>query len=91
MAFQWPSKSAADLLDYGINWSQFLGTDTITASGWQISPGGLVDSRDSFTPQIATVWLSSGTPGQTYSVTNTITTAAGRVVDQTVNITITRD
>jgi len=89
--FQWPSKSTADLLDYGINWSEFLGSDTITASGWTIAPDDLVQTRNSFLPQIATIWLSGGTPNQVYTVTNTITTALGRVVDQSVNILVTNN
>lgn len=76
------------MLDYGINWSQFLGSDVITSSVWTISPGGLIENSSSFAPQIATIWLASGTLNQVYAVRNTITTQAGREVDQTVNILI---
>lgn len=89
--FQWPSKSSADVLDYGINWAEFLGSDAITASAWTIAPDGLTETRSSFLPQITTIWLGDGTPNQLYTVTNTITTALGRVVDQSVNILVTNN
>lgn len=91
MAFWWPQKDPDDLLDYGINWAQFLGPDVITASTWQIAPDGLTESASSFSPQIATIWLSGGDVNQVYSVTNRIVTAAGRIVDQTVQIKISQN
>lgn len=36
----------------------------------------------------ATVWLSGGTAGQEYAVTNRITTTAGRTDDRTILITV---
>lgn len=88
MALNWPSKGPDELLDYQVNWSQALGTDTITASAWSISSPDLVEDHATFGPQTATIWLAQGTLNQTYQVVNQITTAGGRIFDQTVNIAI---
>jgi hypothetical protein len=88
MALNWPSKGPNELLDYQINWSQALGTDTITLSTWTISDPALTNDHDSYAAQSTTIWLAAGTLNQTYAVTNAITTAAGRIFDQTVNIKI---
>lgn len=90
MAFQWPSKDPDELLDYQINWSAALTTDTITISSWTISGGDslLIDDHSTFSPQTATIWLKGGSLNQTYAVNNLITTAGGRIFDQTVNISI---
>ena len=65
------------LLDYTVDWTQWLGTDTITSSAWAIDPG-LTSSLPSNTTTQATIWLSGGTVGINYNVKNTITTAGGR-------------
>jgi hypothetical protein len=74
-------------LDYVIDWSTWLGADTISDSSWSATSGITIDS-DSNTTTTATVWLSGGTPGQTYAVTNHIITAAGREDDRTLFIRI---
>jgi len=43
---------------------------------------------DSKTATSATVWLSGGTAGQSYIVTNRITTAAGRTEDRSFTIRV---
>ena len=68
------------VLDYSVNWEAWLSGDTISASEWTI-PTGLTNDSDSFGDSVATVWLSSGTAGKTYSIINHITTAAGRQDD----------
>jgi hypothetical protein len=73
------------VLDYAVDWSEWLDDDTITASEWTV-PDGITADSDSNTTTLATVWLSGGTLGQTYSLVNHITTAAGREEDQTIKI-----
>lgn len=65
------------VLDYAIDWSQWLDDDTITTSTWGADEGIGIDSDDMDTTRTS-VWLSGGTAGTTYTVTNHITTAAGR-------------
>ncbi len=86
-------KDPAAVLDYAIDWSAWLagpdGTDddTIQSSSWG-APDGITVDDDSNTDSVATVWLSGGTAGQTYQVTNHIVTAAGRETDQTILIVV---
>ena len=36
MSYKWPDKDKDELLDYNIDWSRFLGADTISAVTWFI-------------------------------------------------------
>jgi len=75
------------LLDYVIDWSDWLSGDTIADSEW-IVPDGLVNVDDSFTDAATTIWLSGGTAGRKYSLTNRITTAGGRVDDRSIGVMV---
>lgn len=85
-------KPPSDVLDYVFDWSAWLAKygDTISASSMAVSPSGLTITSPaaSFTATYATVWASSGTIGQTYVVSNTITTAAGRVRTRSIKIIV---
>lgn len=73
-------------IDYQVDWTDWLaaeGNDTITGSTW-IVPTGLTKNSDTYTTTSATVWISGGTVGTLYTVTNRITTAGGRVEDQSI-------
>ena len=74
-------------LDYHIDWSLFLGSDTISTSVWTV-PDGITKVSDSNTSTISTIWVSGGTLGVEYSLVCHITTAAGRQDDRTVRIRI---
>src|ERR1044071_3699045 len=80
-----PSKAAAEKKDYSFDWSAELATDgdTISASSWATSAVGLVinaaDKPATFDAKTTTVWLNAGSTVAEYTVTNTITTAAGRI------------
>lgn len=76
------SKDPNSVLDYAVDWSAWLGTDTIATATWTV-PTGLTKASDSATTTVATVWLSGGTVGTEYSVNCRITTAGGRTEDQT--------
>ena len=75
------------ILDYQIDWSDWLGADTIVASTWTVGTGIIKDS-DTFTATTATVWLSGGTVATSYSATNRIVTTLGRTDDRTIQITV---
>jgi hypothetical protein len=84
----WPSKDPDETLDYVIDWSERLPAgDLIAQSSWSL-PTGLSSDRDEFEGQQSVVWLNGGTEGQTYSLTNTVETVQGRVLQQTVRIRI---
>ena len=75
------TKDPNAVLDYTIDWTRWLAGDQIATSEWLV-PVGLTKMADSKTASSATVWLSSGTAGQSYTVTNRITTSAGRTEDR---------
>lgn len=88
MPLNWPSKDSDEVLDYSLNWSSALAGDTIVTSNWAISDSSLVENHSANTSTSAVIWLEDGTLNQTYTVTNTIVTAAGRTFQQSVNIRI---
>lgn len=87
-------------LDYTVNWASEDGTndgsssdtgwlqgDTITASTWTV-PAGLTRVSDSNTDTTATIFISGGTAGKRYRLTNKITTVGGRIEERTLTITV---
>lgn len=81
------TKDPNAVLDYSIDWTRWLAGDQVATSEW-IIPSGLTRMADSKTSTSATVWLSGGSVGQSYTVTNRITTAAGRTEDRTFTIRV---
>lgn len=81
-------KMPLQLADYTLNWADRLlnGTDTIVTSSWASSDPALNVNADP--PQITnsgvwtTLWMSGGVIGKTYIVTNTVTTALSRTLEQ---------
>lgn len=89
MALTWPSKDPDEVLDYDLDWSARLLTDTIATSDWSVSDGvGLTIGAESNTTTTTKVWLSGGTLGTAYTLLNRITTTGGRTMDQSVKIKI---
>lgn len=75
------------VLDYQIDWSTWLGADTIATSTWTV-PTGLTKDGDTSTTTTATIWLSGGTAGVTYHIVNHIVTAGGREDDRSIYIRV---
>lgn len=78
-------KDPGSTLDYQIDWSQWLGSDTIASSTWTV-PAGLTDHASSNTTTETVQWLAGGTVGAVYQVVNQITTAGGRIAERTIEI-----
>lgn len=77
------------VLDYQINWAVWLDGDTIVTSDWVLpADTDIVEDDSSNTTTTATIWLSAGTAGQRYPITNRITTAGGRTDDRTIYIQV---
>lgn len=80
-------KRPAEVKDYKIDWSSALLVDgvdvgdTVTASTWTVETGITKDS-DSRTTSTTTAWLSGGTEGVHYTVTNQVTTTQGRTYER---------
>lgn len=79
------------VLDFAVDWSDWLGADTISTSTWDADDGITIEASPapSVASGVATVWLSGGTVGQSYRVTNHIVTAAGREDDRSIRLRVT--
>jgi len=66
------------VLDYSVDWSKWLAGDQIQTSAWTVSDPAIEAADDSTTATRTTVWLSGGTAGQSYTVTNRIITSGKR-------------
>jgi len=86
----WPNKDPGEILDYDLDWSQRLGSDTIVTSNWAIvtTDGALVINSNAHTGNTTKVWLSAGTLKQNYILQNTITTSDGDTEIQTVMLPV---
>ena len=89
---RWPPKHPNETIDYSFDWSDSLPEgDTISSSLWALAAGsdgelvlGIEEASDTGT----TIWLSGGTDGERYVLTNRITTAEGRIFDRNVIIDV---
>ena len=82
------NKDPEAVLDYGFDWSDWLADDeTISESTWVVETGLTKDS-DSFSDTATTIWLSSGTAGEEYKVTNHIKTTDSREDERTMIIRV---
>lgn len=81
------SKDPAAVLDYQIDWSDWLDDDTISTSTWTV-PAGITEESSSNTTTTSTIWLSGGTAGQTYTLVNKIITASGRTDERSITINV---
>lgn len=81
------TKDPDAVLDYSIDWTTWLAGDTISTSTWTV-PAGITKDSDSSTTTSTTVWLSGGSLGQNYKLTNRIVTAGGRTEDRSVEIQV---
>ncbi len=80
-------KDPDEILDYKVDWSDWLVSDTINTSTWTV-PAGLTAGAASNTTTTATQWISGGTAGTTYTVTNRIVTAGLRTAERSITIKV---
>ena len=70
-------QGAGAILDYGLDWSSFLDSapgDSIASSAWSPNHPQLIAANATIDGAITSVFLSGGSPGNWYSIDNTITT-----------------
>lgn len=88
---QLETKDPDDEKDYKALWGKQLDPfgDTIVSSSW-IVPIGITMFDESFDAQSATIWLSGGTLGADYELTNRIITNNNppRKLDQSITIRV---
>lgn len=90
-------KDPADNLDYGFNWSAWMNSgDIINTSSYFAIPSSEVSitslstvSSSNFPTSHSTVcFISSGTPGTVYTISNLITTTGGRTVERSFSMQV---
>ena len=81
-----PAKDPHSVIDYGLDWIDWLDGDQIVASSWACDSDQLLIVDQTFVPSSTAVWLVGGVVGASYRVTNTITTASNRVEQRTLLI-----
>jgi len=91
MALKWPNKDPDEILDYSVDWSRFLGSDTISAVTWyiydendtkeEVSDSEVVNGLQfvvgTISGQVATARFSLGTNNVRYTVVCRVNTAEG--------------
>lgn len=74
-------KGPVSKLDFAIDWDAWVSApgdgDAVTSSTWSV-PTGITKESDSLADNKATIWLSTSTLGQEYTLTNSIVTLLGR-------------
>ncbi len=88
-------KDPDEVLDFGIRWGDYLAgneldpADTVVTSTILPVTGIAVDSSSyDAASQTAAVWLSGGTTGVNYSITNRVVTQGGRTYDRTLVVLV---
>lgn len=80
-------KRSAEVIDHEVDWSDDLGSDTISTSTFTV-PAGLTKDSESNTTTTATVWLSGGADGDRYLITNEVVTAGGRTLRKSFEVLV---
>lgn len=75
-------------LDYTLDWSQWLDSDTLSSASWATTPTGLSITNTTTTTTLAAVWLSGGSHGSDYDVRCRVVTAGGRTDDRTIRLQV---
>lgn len=81
------AKDPDSTVDYPFNWKAELGSDTIFTSQFLL-PDGMTLVSESNTTNTATPFVSGGSVGQVYRITNRIVTIGGRTYDKTIYVLI---
>lgn len=82
------TKDPYDRLDYVFNYQTWLAGDSLLSSVWSVE-AGIDKISDTHTGSYSVIWLENGTLGNVYTVSNTITTVAGRTKKVCMEIKIT--
>jgi hypothetical protein len=89
---KWPTKDPDERLDYAMVWDAEMVTkqDSIIMSTWFVADGDdvLTIESEGVDRHRTYVWLSGGSLGATYRLTNRVQTAGGRIYDRSVLIMV---
>jgi hypothetical protein len=94
-ALRWErGKDPNETLDFSIDWSLDLGTDTISTSTWTFDAANVDTALTKSNPSIdstltkTTIWFAAGTEAVTYKITNQIGTAGGRTIERSITLLV---
>lgn len=83
------SQDPDEVLDYTLDWSEWLVDGDVISSATASGDAGLtVGGTVSFTTTTTTVWLSGGSAGSSYDVAVHVVTAGGREGDRSITLQI---
>lgn len=102
MSYKWPNKDKDEIVDYSVDWSRFLGTDTLAAATWfvddvdgtkvEVADSGVVNGLQFVTGtlsgKVSTARFSLGTNNVRYRVTCRIATGNGLQYERSVFLTV---
>lgn len=79
----------ASVLDYRIDWTDWLAGDTISSGEFSVSPSSpSVIASQSTSSTVGTVWVSNGTSGTAYTLTHRVSTTGGRTDERSFTVSI---
>ncbi|NBX02607.1 MAG: hypothetical protein EBR02_00800 [Alphaproteobacteria bacterium] len=87
MSIERKYKDPDEVISFGVDWSEYLGAETVTSSDWTVA-SGVTKVGQTLVGKQANVTISGGTLGTVNRITNRITTSAGETVDQSIDIEI---
>lgn len=102
MSYKWPDKDPDEIVDYSVDWSRFLGSDTITSAVWSIDDAngtktevnsaddvnGLIFMQGTLSGQVATARFNGGTNNIRYNITCRVNTGEGLRFERSVFLRI---
>ena len=102
MALKWPNKDPDEQLDFSVDWSRYLDTDTISSVVWKIDDAdgvkqtwagttvinGLQHVSSSNSNTVATIQLGLGTANKNYNIYCQITTSAGVTTERKISLKV---
>lgn len=88
MPVQWDDKDPTDVDDFTLSFARELGAETIGSAAWTATAGITIGATSNSTTA-ATVRLSGGTAGITYTLTCTVTTSGGRTLRRRAQLYVT--
>lgn len=102
MSFKWPSKDKDELLDYSVDWSRFLDTDSISSITWFVDDSagvktviaagdtvnGIQNVSQTISGSVATINLGLGTANYDYKFTCRMQDNTGSIAERVIRLKI---
>lgn len=94
MSYKLASKSPTDVLNYGLNWRNFLGVDSISSATIVLCPSdasGVTLTNKVVTAMTTSCAVNGGTVGETAQIEHTIISVAGLKRTEVISVPIVAD